>query len=35
MPVLAEQAEAVGAEIGAIAYVECSSLMQDGVRNLF
>ncbi len=35
MPVEAKQAESVGAEIGAIAYMEYSSLMHDGVRNVF
>ena len=34
-PVNTEQGKKLASEVGAVAYVECSALTQEGVRNVF
>ena len=34
-PVNVEQGERLASELGAVAYLECSALTQEGVKNVF
>ena len=34
-PVNAEQGKRLASELGAVAYVECSALTQEGMKNVF
>ena len=34
-PINAEQGKRLASELGAIAYVECSALTQEGMKNVF
>ena len=34
-PVKVEQGERLASELGAVAYLECSALTQEGMRNVF